>query len=154
MYFSLVPTPGYNISYLGNCGVDGEWELFHGAWTGFLLHFPTPYWSLSWSLTLLVSLPPPQARVGGSWGGGRCHPLPGSPQGEAAHCSRHSKSRCLGTRPDGLDGVEVREGESLSHLPLCCPGLTAPRHPGCLVAQLSHRLSRQPLLRLAVSWQV
>ena len=32
MYFSLVPTPGYNISYLENCGIGGEWELFHGDW--------------------------------------------------------------------------------------------------------------------------
>ena len=30
MYFSLVPTPGYNNSYLATCGVDGEWELFQG----------------------------------------------------------------------------------------------------------------------------
>ena len=30
MYFSLVPTPGYNLSYLEACGVEGEWELFQG----------------------------------------------------------------------------------------------------------------------------
>ena len=34
MYFSLVPTPGYNISYLETCNIGGEWELFHGWWTG------------------------------------------------------------------------------------------------------------------------
>ena len=34
MYFSLVPTPGYNISYLESCGIDGEWFLFDGNWTG------------------------------------------------------------------------------------------------------------------------
>ena len=32
MYFSLVPTPGYNISYLETCGIDGEWDLFTGDW--------------------------------------------------------------------------------------------------------------------------
>ena len=31
MYFSLVPTPGYDISYLETCGInEGEWELFSG----------------------------------------------------------------------------------------------------------------------------
>ena len=30
MYFSLVPTPGYNISHLETFGVDGEWDLFLG----------------------------------------------------------------------------------------------------------------------------
>ena len=30
MYFSLIPTPGYNLSYLEACGVEGEWELFQG----------------------------------------------------------------------------------------------------------------------------
>ena len=30
MYFSLVPDPGYNISYLGSLGIDGEWKLFRG----------------------------------------------------------------------------------------------------------------------------
>ena len=34
MYISLVPTPGYNFSYLETCGVDGEWPLFEGDWTG------------------------------------------------------------------------------------------------------------------------
>ena len=32
MYFSLVPTPGYNISHLETCGIYGEWELFTGFW--------------------------------------------------------------------------------------------------------------------------
>ena len=32
MYFSLVPTPGYNPSYLETCGVEGEWGLFAGWW--------------------------------------------------------------------------------------------------------------------------
>ena len=30
MYFSLVPDPGYNNSYLETCGVAGEFWLFHG----------------------------------------------------------------------------------------------------------------------------
>ena len=30
MYFSLVPNPGYNISFLETCGLDGEWDLFVG----------------------------------------------------------------------------------------------------------------------------
>ena len=30
MYFSLVPDPGYNLSYLETCAIDGEWELFSG----------------------------------------------------------------------------------------------------------------------------
>ena len=30
MYFSLVPTPGYNLSYLKAHGIDGEWKLFNG----------------------------------------------------------------------------------------------------------------------------
>ena len=34
MYFSLVPTPGYNPSYLERCGVEGEWGLFAGWWNG------------------------------------------------------------------------------------------------------------------------
>ena len=35
MYFSLVPTPGYDISYLETCGInEGEWELFNGGWNG------------------------------------------------------------------------------------------------------------------------
>ena len=34
MYFSLTPTPGYNISYLETCEFDTEWDLFHGNWTG------------------------------------------------------------------------------------------------------------------------
>ena len=31
MYFSLVPDPGYNISYLVSRGIDGEWNLFKGS---------------------------------------------------------------------------------------------------------------------------
>ena len=30
MYFSLVPSPGYNISVLETLGVGGEWEMFSG----------------------------------------------------------------------------------------------------------------------------
>ena len=30
MYFSLVPTPGYNLSYLRTQGIDNEWALFSG----------------------------------------------------------------------------------------------------------------------------
>ena len=30
MYFSLVPSPGYDSSYLENCGIESEWELFSG----------------------------------------------------------------------------------------------------------------------------
>ena len=30
MYFSLVPHPGYNISFLDTCGIDGEFDLFSG----------------------------------------------------------------------------------------------------------------------------
>ena len=30
MYFSLTPTPGYNLSYLKSHGIDGEWALFSG----------------------------------------------------------------------------------------------------------------------------
>lgn len=30
MYFSLVPNPGYNTSFLDTCGIDGEWDLFIG----------------------------------------------------------------------------------------------------------------------------
>ena len=30
MFFSLVPTPGYNLSYLESQGIDNEWELFLG----------------------------------------------------------------------------------------------------------------------------
>ena len=39
MYFSLVPTPGYDISYLETCSIGGEWELFHGVWTGSALEW-------------------------------------------------------------------------------------------------------------------
>ena len=28
MYVSLVPTPGYNFTYLETCGVEGEYPLF------------------------------------------------------------------------------------------------------------------------------
>ena len=31
MYFSLVPDPGYNNSYLVSRGIDGEWNLFKGS---------------------------------------------------------------------------------------------------------------------------
>ena len=30
MYFSLVPNPGYDISFLNSLGIDGEFRLFHG----------------------------------------------------------------------------------------------------------------------------
>ena len=30
VYFSLVPDPGYNISYLAQHGIDGEYNLFWG----------------------------------------------------------------------------------------------------------------------------
>ena len=30
VYFSLVPDPGYNISYLDSHGIDSEWDLFSG----------------------------------------------------------------------------------------------------------------------------
>ena len=30
MYFSLVPNPGYDISFLENLGIDGEFNLFVG----------------------------------------------------------------------------------------------------------------------------
>ena len=30
MYFSLVPTPGYNLSFLETGGIDGEFHLFQG----------------------------------------------------------------------------------------------------------------------------
>ena len=30
MYFSMVPDPGYNLSYLETCGIGGEWNLFQG----------------------------------------------------------------------------------------------------------------------------
>ena len=30
MYFSLVPNPGYNNSFLDTCGIDGVWEMFVG----------------------------------------------------------------------------------------------------------------------------
>ena len=30
MYFSLVPSPGYDISVLESLGVGGEWEMFTG----------------------------------------------------------------------------------------------------------------------------
>ena len=30
MYFSLVPTPGYNLSYLRTQGIADEWALFSG----------------------------------------------------------------------------------------------------------------------------
>ena len=30
MYFSLVPNPGYNNSFLATLGIDGEWDLFAG----------------------------------------------------------------------------------------------------------------------------
>ena len=30
MYFSLVPNPGYNISFLDTLGIDGEFHLFIG----------------------------------------------------------------------------------------------------------------------------
>ena len=33
MYFSLVPNPGYNISFLKTRGVGGEYELFTGQFT-------------------------------------------------------------------------------------------------------------------------
>ena len=33
MYFSLVPNPGYNISFLKNHGIDGEWALFFGKFS-------------------------------------------------------------------------------------------------------------------------
>lgn len=32
MYFSLVPTPGYNRSILDMRGFNGEWDLFSGDW--------------------------------------------------------------------------------------------------------------------------
>ena len=58
---------------------------------------------------LLVSLAPPWARTGGSWGDGRCSCLPGSSPGGAAHCSRHFGSRSpLGARPAGQGGLESR----------------------------------------------
>ena len=30
MYFSLVPNPGYNHSFLDTLGIDGEFNLFYG----------------------------------------------------------------------------------------------------------------------------
>ena len=30
MYFSLGLNPGYNISFLETCGIDGEWQMFSG----------------------------------------------------------------------------------------------------------------------------
>ena len=30
VYFSLVPDPGYDISYLESQGIGGEWDLFAG----------------------------------------------------------------------------------------------------------------------------
>ena len=30
MYFSLVPDPGYNLTYLEENGIDGEWAMFRG----------------------------------------------------------------------------------------------------------------------------
>ena len=30
VYFSLVPDPGYDTSYLASCEIDGEWKLFEG----------------------------------------------------------------------------------------------------------------------------
>ena len=30
MYFSLVPDPGYNLSFLETGGIYGEFHLFHG----------------------------------------------------------------------------------------------------------------------------
>ena len=30
MYFSLVPNPGYNLSFLDTLGIDGEFNLFAG----------------------------------------------------------------------------------------------------------------------------
>ena len=44
MYFSLVPTPGYNISYLKSCGIEGEWELFHGDYTGSAWEWGGNWW--------------------------------------------------------------------------------------------------------------
>ena len=33
MYFSLGSQPGYDISYLETCGIDGEYWLFSGEWS-------------------------------------------------------------------------------------------------------------------------
>ena len=33
MYFSLVPKPGYNSSFLETHGIKGEWDLFSGAYS-------------------------------------------------------------------------------------------------------------------------
>ena len=30
MYFSLVPNPGYNLSFLDTLGIDGEFNMFAG----------------------------------------------------------------------------------------------------------------------------
>ena len=30
MFFSLVPNPGHNKSFLETCGIDGVWEMFVG----------------------------------------------------------------------------------------------------------------------------
>ena len=30
MYFTLLPDPGYNRTYLDSCGIEGEWDLFQG----------------------------------------------------------------------------------------------------------------------------
>ena len=35
MYFSLVPNPGYNISFLDTCGIDGVWDMFMGTFLNY-----------------------------------------------------------------------------------------------------------------------
>ena len=33
MYISLTPDPGYNLSFLKTCGIDGEFNLFRGSFS-------------------------------------------------------------------------------------------------------------------------
>ena len=48
MYFSLIPDPGYNISYLVSRGIDGEWNLFKAVFSTLIGRGPMrldSYWS-------------------------------------------------------------------------------------------------------------
>ena len=46
MYFSLVPNPGYNKSFLDIRGINGEWELFGGTFLNY--NNETGYYTWGW----------------------------------------------------------------------------------------------------------
>ena len=54
MYFSLVPNPGYNSSFLDTHGIDGEWDLFNGSYTGGVLRYGSVNHSIEGKLDSLV----------------------------------------------------------------------------------------------------